>query len=169
MESMLALAFRCSDKQELISYEFDLLSTLAYALDMAKLHAPYKKLKFTFDWLNEELHYKGTRSYILQIVTLLLSNAVKFTDTGGSVTLRLRKGETHIDCSVIDTGIGLNEEELGRILTHNDLPHRMIVGRGPVLGLARATQLAQIIKGDLTATSERGAGSSFCLRLPLLN
>jgi two-component system, sensor histidine kinase and response regulator len=167
LESMLVLAYRNPQELDLAANEFDLCSTLSYAFECMKtLAAHKKKLLFKFEWHSEQFNYRGTRSYVLQIVSLLLANAVKFTESG-LITLAITRDSAYVRCHVIDTGLGLTEEELGKMLSSSDLPKRMIIGRGPVIGLAHASQLAKIIGGEITATSEKFKGSNFCLSIPL--
>jgi signal transduction histidine kinase len=107
-----------------------------------------------------------------QCLLNLLSNACKFTQ-GGRVTLRVAsttlRGRPAIAIAVQDTGIGMNEEQLSRIFLPFEQADASTTRRfgGTGLGLAITHQLSQLMGGDITVDSARGAGSTFTLRLPL--
>jgi GAF domain-containing protein/DNA-binding response OmpR family regulator len=106
---------------------------------------------------------------IKQIVLNLLSNAAKFTHEG-KITLAVEKcDEDTIRISVSDSGIGISEEALSRIFDEfqqaDTSTTRQYGGTG--LGLAISRNLARLLGGDLTATSEPGKGSTFSLTIPM--
>jgi GAF domain-containing protein/CheY-like chemotaxis protein/tetratricopeptide (TPR) repeat protein len=111
---------------------------------------------------------RSDQEKIKQIVLNLLSNAAKFTNTG-SVILRSEKAGENIKISVIDSGIGISEEALGRIFEEfqqaDTSTTREYGGTG--LGLAISRNLARLLGGDLTAESELGKGSTFTLVIPM--
>ena len=101
----------------------------------------------------------------------LLSNAAKFTKNG-TVTLAARReqrgGEDWIVLSVTDTGIGIREDKLERVFEEfaqaDDSTTRDFGGTG--LGLAISRRFCRMMGGDITVTSELGAGSTFTIELP---
>jgi len=108
---------------------------------------------------------------IKQCLLNLLSNAVKFSQ-GGNVTLSTRR--EHIDgCdwlifAVRDTGIGMSEEQIGRLFQpfmQADASITRAFG-GTGLGLAISRSYAQLLGGDISVESKLGAGSTFTLRVP---
>ncbi len=104
-----------------------------------------------------------------QLAGNLVSNAVRHTAPGGSVTLtsRLHAGTLTID--VTDTGIGIAPEDLPQIFDRfwraDKARSRNTGGSG--LGLAIARDLVQAHGGDLTVASTVGVGSTFTVRLPV--
>jgi adenylate cyclase len=100
-----------------------------------------------------------------------LSNACKFT-TGGVVRLRIahveESGQHWVDFAVSDTGIGMTEEQLGRLFQEfsqaDASTARQFGGSG--LGLVISRRLCRLMGGDITATSAPGEGSTFTVRLP---
>ncbi|MDJ0659451.1 MAG: HAMP domain-containing sensor histidine kinase [Crocosphaera sp.] len=105
---------------------------------------------------------------IKQILINLLSNAIKFTEEG-SVTLQVKKVDNLLTFSVIDTGIGIKEDDQKKLFQpfqqiHSNLSRKH---KGTGLGLALSRKLAQLHQGNLTLSSEYGKGSCFTLALPL--
>ncbi|CAN5883803.1 hypothetical protein BH23GEM9_BH23GEM9_34080 [soil metagenome] len=103
-----------------------------------------------------------------QVLLNLLGNAVKFTEKGG-ITLRLKAQHDAVALTVMDTGVGIAPEHVGRVFERfwqcNPEGSRAVSGAG--LGLTVSRHLAGLLGGTLTVESEPGAGSSFTLMLPL--
>jgi adenylate cyclase len=105
-----------------------------------------------------------------QILLNLLSNACKFTKQG-DVTLRVRRlanGQNWVELAVIDTGIGMTPEELGKLFQEFSQAEASTAKKygGTGLGLAITRKLARLMGGDVTVTSEPSKGSVFTVRLP---
>jgi signal transduction histidine kinase len=99
-----------------------------------------------------------------QVFDNLVGNALKFTDPGGSVRVKL---EDRGECAVVvieDTGIGMGPEALERIFHRYYRVDSEREGSG--LGLLIARQLVQLHGGDITVESELGKGSRFSVSLP---
>lgn len=103
---------------------------------------------------------------VLQVLVNLVTNAIKFTDSGGSVGVSGRRSGSWAEILVRDTGRGIAAEHLKRIFE----PFFQISGSsarsGVGLGLATSRNLARRMGGDLVVESTPGAGSTFTLRLP---
>jgi GAF domain-containing protein/DNA-binding response OmpR family regulator len=106
-----------------------------------------------------------------QILLNLLSNACKFTKDGTvrlSIARAEASGQRWVDFAVSDTGIGMTEEQLGRLFqefTQADASTTRQFG-GTGLGLAISRRLCRLMGGDITVTSTPGEGSTFTVRLP---
>ena len=102
-----------------------------------------------------------------QIILNLLSNAAKFTHQG-CVNITVRRQGERMHLAVADTGIGLSEDALERIFEEfqqaDSSTTRQYGGTG--LGLTISRKLARLMGGDLTATSQKGQGSTFTLVIP---
>ncbi len=109
-----------------------------------------------------------------QILVNLLGNAVKFTASGtvhlSVIRASLPTGEPTLCFAISDTGIGMTQEQLGRLFepfSQADASTTKMFG-GTGLGLTISRRLARLLGGDITVESEPGIGSVFRLRLPLL-
>ena len=104
-----------------------------------------------------------------QVLLNLLTNAVKFTDAGGSVELVCTADEKWVELDVRDTDRGIAKDQLERVFepfvqVDRHLTHASQQGVG--LGLAISRDLLRGMGGDLRVTSRLGRGSSFVVRLP---
>ena len=103
-----------------------------------------------------------------RILDNLLTNAIKFTDEGGRVTLRARPDGSDVLFSVEDTGVGIAPENHEIIFEKfrqvDGSSTRRHAGAG--LGLSIVKELTTLLGGSITLTSELGKGSTFTVRLP---
>ena len=119
-------------------------------------------------------HVSGDSHRIRQVLTNLIGNAIKFTPQGEvRVALKSRAtegGTTHLQFDVIDTGIGMTDDQVEKIfdpfVQADGSTTRQYGGTG--LGLSISRQLAQLMGGSLEAISAPGTGSTFSLSLPVL-
>ena len=102
-----------------------------------------------------------------QILFNLLSNAAKFTDHG-TITLRVAPQNAVVTFAVSDTGIGMTEEQLGRLFEAFSQAEASTTSKygGTGLGLAISRHFCRLMGGDLTVTSVYGQGSTFTVQLP---
>ena len=108
---------------------------------------------------------------VKQMLLNLVSNAIKFTPEGGSVTITARRMPRSVDIAVADSGIGIAESDRGRIFREFQQIESGGAGQteGTGLGLALTRRLAVLHGGDVQFESEVGKGSVFTLSLPLPN
>ncbi len=117
-------------------------------------------------------HVSCDRDRIVQVLTNMLSNAVKFTPAGGQITLRVSQDAgppQQIIVAITDTGTGIQEEELELIFDKfhraGDAMTNLVEGSG--LGLSIARQIVEHHGGRIWAESRYGKGSTFTFTLPI--
>ncbi|HOW54136.1 MAG TPA: ATP-binding protein [Syntrophorhabdaceae bacterium] len=129
--------------------------------------AEKKGLELTLEIPREIDTVKGDPRRIEQVILNLLSNAIKFTEKG-SVRVVCEPNENSIIVKVIDTGIGIREEDTEKVFqTFRQVDaglNRSHEGTG--LGLSISKRLAELMGGDLKVTSVLGSGSTFSFSLP---
>ena len=110
----------------------------------------------------------GDATRLKQILTNLLDNAIKFTPSGGKITLTieplsLSNGKHEIRFSVKDTGIGIKEEDKNKIWKTFSMGDMSLTreNRGTGIGLALSRQLCHLLGGSMHMESESGKGSTF--------
>ncbi len=137
------------------------------SLSIIRCKAEEQKLDLRLDIAEDIDFCFADQQRIKQILVNLLSNAIKFTEKG-SVILKVEKIEQYLAFSVIDTGIGIPEEEQKRLFQpfiqlNNSLSRKH---KGTGLGLALSKKLALLHGGDIILISQPGKGSCFRLQIP---
>ena len=132
--------------------------------------AEKKKVKLDFKPLREFPKVACDAERIIQVLTNLVGNAIKFTPENGSVTVQLEGAPNHcVRFIVSDTGIGIRKEDLGRVFERfeqvKDAGSRE--SRGTGLGLSICRELVKLHGGQIWAESEFGKGSRFIVSLPI--
>jgi PAS domain S-box-containing protein len=102
-----------------------------------------------------------------QVLTNLVSNAIKYSPDGGDVTVRIRDVDGTIEIAVSDQGIGIGASDQSRLFqpfSRSETVHRAISGEG--LGLYITSQIVERHGGSIFVQSEPDKGSTFTVRLP---
>ena len=125
-----------------------------------------KKLRYVMDAPPASLQVQADIEKTQQILVNLVSNAVKYTKEGGSISVAAAQDGEYVEICVKDTGIGIPKEKLETIFEpFVQLARHPVAQEGTGLGLAISRDLARAMNGELTAASN-GSGSVFTLRLP---
>lgn len=162
-----------SGKMEILCEDYTLLSVLNDCYNMIYLRAQNKglELKVVTDPLTPD-NLNGDRFHIYQVISNLLTNAVKYT-SAGKVELLVRyekKDEENIELivAVKDTGMGIAKEDIDKLFKNfqrlDQRKNRTIEGTG--LGLAIVARLLEQMGGSINVESELGSGSTFTAVIP---
>jgi signal transduction histidine kinase len=128
--------------------------------------ASARQLQLAVEAASETQQFRADDEKVLQILLNLVSNAIKYSPAGSTITVRAARVGPAIEISVQDQGCGIQADQLERIfepfvqLDPGQEPH------GAGLGLAISRDLARAMGGDITVTSAVGQGACFVLRLP---
>jgi signal transduction histidine kinase/CheY-like chemotaxis protein len=148
--------------------DFDLEKVLENVSNLISEKASAKGLELIFDIeASVSTQLKGDPLRLGQILINFCNNAVKFTETGEIVVrarVQEKNEEGQLVCfSVSDTGIGLTQEQMGRLFQAFEQADASTTRQhgGTGLGLAISKRLAQLMGGDVGVTSEVGKGSTF--------
>lgn len=104
-------------------------------------------------------------SRMRQVASNLLSNALKFTPSGGSVKVQLRTSREQVIISVVNTGPGISADDLPHVFDRFFRGHG-VRASGSGIGLTVVRELVEAHGGSVEVTSEPGAGVTFTVRLP---
>jgi signal transduction histidine kinase len=127
-----------------------------------------KGLRYSYNGGDKTASILADPEKFQQIVLNLLTNAVKFTDAGGSITLSAKPRGYCVEISVADTGAGIPPEKLEAVFDPFVQAERRLNQpvQGVGLGLAISRDLAHAMNGEITVESTVGKGSTFTLSLP---
>jgi two-component system sensor histidine kinase SenX3 len=109
----------------------------------------------------------GDPILLRQVLTGLLTNAVRHTSAPGTVILRGQRSGGQAVIEVIDSGSGIPADDLDRVFERFYRSSDALAHEGFGLGLAIARRMVQVMGGSIGAASEEGHGSTFWVRLPV--
>jgi len=110
----------------------------------------------------------GDSTRVRQILVNLLSNAIKFTHSGGQVRIYCEAKDDMLLTHVQDTGVGLNEDEIGSAFQGKKLSARPTGGESSTgLGLVIVKKLVERHGGNVWLISHKDVGSTFSFSLPV--
>jgi len=117
----------------------------------------------------KEIVLKADKNMISTILRNLISNAIKFTNEGGEITVKSKLLNNEVEVSVIDTGVGISEEDISRLFRLD--VHHVTLGTdnetGTGLGLILCKEFIEKHNGKIWVESDLGKGSKFSFILPL--
>jgi PAS domain S-box-containing protein len=137
--------------------------------DFFKKLAAEKNIGLTYHLPKEEINIFIDPERIVQVISNLVNNAIKFTEESGKIKVEVRVLEDKVRIGVIDTGIGIAKPDLPKLfgkfvqVSHLASAERKGVG----LGLSIIKELVEKHGGEVWAESELGVGSKFYFTLPL--
>ncbi len=163
-------------QMEISNAEYSLRSVLTDVCSMISFRTRNKGLDLRTE-VEESIPDRllGDEIHVRQIITNLMSNAVKYTERG-SIQLSVRASESArkpgetitLMITVRDTGIGIRQEDISRIFEKFQRINLEKTGtvEGTGLGLAITQKLISMMNGEIRVDSEYGKGSAFTVRLP---
>jgi two-component system CheB/CheR fusion protein len=171
IDDLLDVSRMASGKIRLALRETQLSSAIEDAVESVRPVASGRKVRLKSELSPDVGIVRADPDRIRQVVWNLLTNAVKFTPSGGEVSVTLRRVQDDVEIAVADNGIGIRAELLpfvfDRFRQADSSTTRLHGGLG--LGLSIANQLVQLHSGTITATSAgAGRGSVFVVRFPHL-
>ena len=128
--------------------------------------APNGRVSVEFVPIEHEIMATFDRGRVMQVASILLDNAVKYTPDGGSVTVRVEEEDDGVALAVSDTGVGISEDQLPLVFERFYRADSARSEEGLGLGLSIARQIAEAHGGTIEVRSKVGVGSTFVLLLP---
>jgi len=171
VEELLELSRIEAGKSELALSPVPLNSFCRQLFSAFESAAALKQINYQFESsLSEEATALLDKKRVAKIINNLLSNAFKFTDTGGEVKCEIGTSDEILMITVADTGRGIQPDDLPYVFDRyfqtksKDMPTE----GGTGVGLALARELAELHEGNLAVKSEWGKGTVFTLILPFV-
>lgn len=149
----------------------DLVHYLRYLTESFQTYANANNLGLRFSAGTESLITQYDPEQIKQIMTNLISNAVKFTPSGGHIQVSLLKRGQEVVIQVQDNGVGIDKKDLPYIFDRfyqvDDSSTRK--GEGTGIGLAHTRELVQLMEGKIQVESQKDQGTTFSIVLPIIS
>ncbi len=170
VEKLMVLARADAGVETLQRARVNVAQCLRGACKDGQILAEAKQLKFTEDIDTQELFVEGDSHALHRLFLILIDNAVKYTPSGGSITVGLTRSDGSAVAEFRDTGIGITADDLPNIF---DRFYRADKARsrefgGVGLGLSIARWVAESHRGSVEVQSTPGSGSVFRVHLPVL-
>jgi len=126
--------------------------------------------EISLQWnVNDDITASLDSNMIISVLQNLVTNAIKFTQRGGSVSLKAVIESGNLNFIISDTGVGINEEQLNKLFkldrTYSSMGTDDEVGTG--LGLIICKEFVEAHQGKIWVESTLGKGSNFCFSIPI--
>ncbi len=148
----------------------DIGAIIQFVVNSYKEEVGERNLKLEFKVSEKELpQVKIDVEKIRLVIQNLIDNAIKYTVSGGSITVSLRRAGESIECQVSDTGVGIPEDQKARVFSKffRGTNAVKIETDGSGLGLFIAKNIIEAHGGKIWFQSEEGKGTAFCFSLPI--
>ena len=149
---------------------FEVSESIKEAIDQSRLNAESRRVEISF-MSNDQFLINGDRDQVTMAIHNLVENAINYSPDSTRVAIALKDNKGICEISISDQGIGIPEKDLERIFERfyrvDAARSRMTGGTG--LGLSIVKHVVTNHGGEVSVWSVEGAGSTFTIRLPLLN
>lgn len=151
----------------LVKYNFDICDALNQLAEIYEEQAKQKSLHFTKSIPDYKVEINGDKERLMQSVSHLLINAIKFTPGGGRISLIAKNYDQEFEIIVSDTGIGIPKEDLDKIF-NRFYKYKKSEGAVPGTGLSLVLvkKIIDLHKGVILVKSDLNKGASFIIKLP---
>lgn len=146
----------------------DLISLLKEQANFFSKQARAKEIELKYALPQGRVNVFADLERINQVVTNLITNAIKFTEEGGKIRVELKVSRDKVKVGVIDSGVGISRENLHRLFDKfvQVSKDEQAIRRGVGLGLSIAKELVERHGGQIWVESKPGVGSRFYFTLP---
>ena len=160
--SLLSLTHMEDVEQELLIEDIDMSTVMDGAVEDMEASMLDKGLSIEKN-IYPEIFVESDAEQLRQVLNILLDNAVKYTENGGSITVSLTKEKRQAICTVRNTGAGIAAEDLPRIFDrfYRVDPARSSENKGYGLGLAIAKAISERLHANLNVDSKEGEYTEF--------
>lgn len=166
-KNMLQLTLLDREEIELELTNYSLVEQMNRVISTQENQAMEKNIEIVFEMPKKEIFIEGDEQRLEQVWTNIISNAIKYTNEGGLITITMKKNSKDIEVSVEDTGIGMSKEVVSHIFErfYREDKARNVEGNG--LGLAIVKSIVDLHHGKIDILSQVDVGTNFIVRLPI--
>lgn len=166
-KNMLQLTLLDREEIELELTNYSLVEQMNRVISTQENQAMEKNIEIVFEMPKKEIFIEGDEQHLEQVWTNIISNAIKYTNEGGLITITMKKNSKDIEISIEDTGIGMSKEVVSHIFErfYREDKARNVEGNG--LGLAIVKSIVDLHHGKIDILSQVDVGTNFIVRLPI--
>lgn len=166
-KNMLQLTLLDREEIELELTNYSLVEQMNRVISTQENQAMEKNIEIVFEMPKKEIFIEGDEQRLEQVWTNIISNAIKYTNEGGLITITMKKNSKDIEISIEDTGIGMSKEVVSYIFErfYREDKARNVEGNG--LGLAIVKSIVDLHHGKIDILSQVDVGTNFIVRLPI--
>ena len=166
-KNMLQLTWLDREEIELELTNYSLVEQMNRVISTQENQAMEKNIEIVFEMPKKEIFIEGDEQRLEQVWTNIISNAIKYTNEGGLITITMKKNSKDIEISIEDTGIGMSKEVVSHIFErfYREDKARNVEGNG--LGLAIVKSIVDLHHGKIDILSQVDVGTNFIVRLPI--
>ena len=166
-KNMLQLTLLDREEIELELTNYSLVEQMNRVISTQENQAMEKNIEIVFEMPKKEIFIEGDEQRLEQVWTNIISNAIKYTNESGLITITMKKNSKDIEISIEDTGIGMSKEVVSHIFErfYREDKARNVEGNG--LGLAIVKSIVDLHHGKIDILSQVDVGTNFIVRLPI--
>ncbi|GEL09113.1 cell wall metabolism sensor histidine kinase WalK [Salisediminibacterium halotolerans] len=168
VNDLLQLSKMDSKDDQMYFNELNVTNLLNHVVDRFEMSTKNQEIQFQRKVPNQAVTVNGDRDKLMQLMDNIVSNAVKYSPEGGTITASMRLDKEWIIISVKDEGVGIPKENIPHVFDRfyrvDKARSRNLGGTG--LGLAIAKEIAVAHGGNIWVSSEWGKGTMFSFSLP---
>jgi len=164
-KQLLMLSFLDNEKNPDNHVTFNLKDQLKEVISTTEWQWRHKNLTMEIDL--DDAYIKGDAKLLQQVWMNLMTNAIRYTEQGGTVEIRMKKHQRSIDVCMEDTGIGIDEKHIAQLFErfYKVDKARTRTDKSTGLGLSIVKRIVALHNGTITVNSTPGKGSTFCVTL----
>ncbi len=149
--------------------DFNVLEMVKEIIDQVEGKAEKREVKIKFKSTKKPIYVYADYQRIYQVLSNLITNGIKYTQKKGTVKISFDRHEDHVIVNVIDNGLGIPEEDIGRIFErfYRVDKSRSKAKGGTGLGLSIVKHILEGHESKIEVESEEGVGSKFWFKLQL--
>lgn len=168
IENLLDWSRMQTGRMEFKPEKLDLFENVVYGINLVVANAENKGIQIINHIKKDELVF-ADEQMLNSVIENFLSNAIKFTEKGGTITIDYNQRENFIEVSITDTGVGISEENLNKIFrideSHSTLGTEQEKGTG--LGLILCKEMIEQNGGEIKVESKIDEGTKFTFSIPI--
>ena len=165
-KNMLQLTLLEREEVDLEFTTFSIVDQLTRVISTQENQAILKDIEIVFEKSRKNIMVYGDEQRLEQVWINIISNAIKYTDKGGLITIGIKKSSRDVEVSIEDTGHGMSKEVISHIFErfYREEKARSVEGNG--LGLSIVKSIIDLHHGKIDVISQVDVGSTFIVKLP---